>query len=106
MPGDLDRPGENPFFPGHHGKSYSDGTRLFQTKKDPMSKLNKMILKISPSISEYHRDLVKRELQNDGVLETIGSVSFYEALKETIYKVENRAPKVLSAFLKRDPDDT
>ena len=104
MPWDLDRPGDNPFFPGHHDKLYSDGTRLFLPRKDPMSKLNKMIFRISPSISEYHRDLVKRELQSNGVLETIGSKSFVDALKEAIDRVENRAPKVLNAFLKRDLD--
>jgi hypothetical protein len=102
MPADLDSEGGNAFFPGYHDSIYQDKKNLFLPKKDPMVKLNKMIFSISPGISEYHRDLVKKELQNDGVLERIGSKEFYDALHKKVKAVEHTSPKVVERHLKRD----
>lgn len=105
MPWDLDSEGGNAFFPGYHDSIYMDKKNLFLPKKNPMEKLNKMIFALSPGISDYHRDLVKKELQNDGILERIGTPEFYEALQKKVRDVEYVAPRVVEEHLKRDPNE-
>jgi hypothetical protein len=69
-----------------------------------MGHINKMILSISPAISEYKRDLVKKELQNEGLYDLLGKDEFYIKLREVIYKVEGRHEKVLDNYLDKEKD--
>jgi hypothetical protein len=103
MPGDLNSPGDNPFFLGHH-ESYpppqgDNPPRGPFKPARPLDSIWMLVKKMAPDLTRHDRDLLSHRMDLEGVTEQFGKPGFEEKLKFLIQEIAGSPSRVVSKYI-------